>query len=52
VTRAGRGHLIASRRLEIAAGLAAFALGAVLLHDAYDRRAQPQPVWLRPFSFW
>jgi hypothetical protein len=52
VRRAGRGHLIADRRLEVAAGLAAFALGAVLLHDAYERRAKDQPLWLKPLSFW
>ncbi len=52
MTRAGRGHLIANRRLEVAAGLAAFALGAALLHDAYERRAKDQPLWLRPLAFW
>lgn len=52
MTRPGRGHLIADRRVEVAAGLAAFALGGLLLHDAYERRAKQQPFWLKPFAFW
>lgn len=50
--RAGRGHYIADRRLEIAAGLALFAAGGLLLRDAFEGRAQPQPWWLRPVSWW
>lgn len=46
------GHLIADRRVEIAAGLGAFVLGGLLLRDAYEKRAQPQPLWLKPFSWW
>jgi hypothetical protein len=46
------GHLIASRRLEIAAGVGAFVLGAILLHDAFEKRGQPQPLLLRPFTWW
>lgn len=45
-------HLIKDPRLEAAAGVALGAVAAVLLHDAYDRRARQQPLWLRPFSFW
>lgn len=50
--RAGRGHWIRNARLETAAGLAAMLGGALLLHDAYERRARQQPLWLRPFSWW
>jgi hypothetical protein len=50
--RAGRGHYIADPRLETAAGLLALGIAAVLLHDAYERRAREQPIWLRPFSWW
>ena len=50
--RAGRGHYISDPRVETAAGIAAFIAGAILLHDAYEKRARPQPVWLRPFAWW
>jgi hypothetical protein len=50
--RGRRKHLIASRNLELAAGAAAFLVGALLLRDAYDGRGRDQPVWMRPFSFW
>lgn len=49
---ARRGHLIGDHRLEVAAGLAAMGLGALLLKDAYEGRAKRQPVWLRPFAWW
>lgn len=38
-----RRHLIADRHAEIAAGLVLFALGAVLLHDAWDGRGRRVP---------
>lgn len=47
-----RGHYIANPRLEIAVGLALFGAAALLLHDAYEKRAREQPVWLRPLSWW
>jgi len=47
-----KGHLIANRRTEACLGLAAFAAGAVLLWDAYDRRGLSTPRWARPFTFW
>lgn len=50
--RSGRGHYIANPRVETAAGLAALIIGAVLLHDAYEKRARPQPFWLRPLAWW
>lgn len=52
LTSPGGRHLIPDRRLELAAGAAAFLLGAVLIRDAYDGRGIDQPFWLRPFSFW
>ena len=45
-------HLIANRQAELLAGFAAFALGALLIRDAYDGRGIDQPAWLRPLSFW
>lgn len=45
-------HYIANQRTEIAVGVVVFALGALLLHDAYDGRGKTQPRFLRPFSFW
>ena len=50
--RAGRGHIIADKRVETAAGVALLIGGMVLLRDAYERRAQDQPLWLRPFAWW
>ncbi len=47
-----RRHLISHRGAELAAGFAAFAIGALLLHDAYDGRGIDQPRILRPFFFW
>lgn len=52
MTRSGRGHIIADRRAEIAAGIGAMVVGAVLLNDAFEKRARPQPWWLRPLSWW
>jgi hypothetical protein len=49
---ARRKHLIRNRKVEVAAGLGAFLVGALLLHDAYDKRGVPQPVIMRPFTFW
>ena len=49
--RHGR-HWIRNKHAEAAAGIVAGIAAAVLLHDAYDRRARQQPLWLRPFSFW
>lgn len=48
----GKRHVIADRRLEIAAGIAAFLGGAWLLHDAYERRGVDVPRLFRPFTFW
>lgn len=48
----GRGHLVADARVETGLGLAALVAAAVLLHDAYERRARQQPLWLRPLTFW
>lgn len=45
-------HLIKDARTETALGLAALVTAAVLLHDAFERRAQKQPLWLRPLAFW
>lgn len=47
-----RGHYIADPRLETAAGIALLVGAAALLHDAYERRARKQPLWLRPFAWW
>lgn len=47
-----RRHYIADQRAEVLAGLAAFVLGAMLLHDAYEGRGRDQPRVMRPFSFW
>lgn len=47
-----RRHWIADARAEAFAGMAAMAAGAVLLHDAFERRSKSQPWWLRPFSWW
>jgi hypothetical protein len=44
--------LISDQRLEVVAGLGSFCLGWLLLHDAYDKRGQDQPRWLRPFTWW
>lgn len=50
--RAGRGHIIADRRVETAAGIGLFILAGLLLRDAYEGRGRPQPIWLRPFASW
>lgn len=50
--RTGHGHIIADRRLETVAGIGAMIFGAVLLNDAYEKRAKSQPWWLRPLSWW
>ncbi len=47
-----RRHLIRHRGAELAAGFAAFAVGAVLLRDAYEGRGVDTPRILRPFFFW
>lgn len=52
MTRRRRGHYIADQRAEVAAGVLAFLIGAVLLHDAYEGRGRDQPRLMRPFSFW
>ena len=49
--RAGR-FFIHDRRLEAAAGGFLFVAGAMLLHDAFERRGRPMPAVLRPFTFW
>ena len=46
------GHVIADRRLEVAAGIGFFIAGGLLLRDAYEGRARKQPIWLRPFAWW
>jgi hypothetical protein len=38
---------MADRRTEILLGAAAFAVGALLLRDAFDGRGRKQPWWLR-----
>jgi hypothetical protein len=45
-------HLVADRNMEILLGLAALALGALLLRDAYEGRGRSQPALMRPFSWW
>lgn len=50
--RSGRSHYIADARVETAAGIALLIGSAMLLHDAYERRARPQPIWLRPLAWW
>lgn len=45
-------HYIANRRLEIAAGVALFVGGSLLIRDAYDNRGRELPRLLRPFSWW
>lgn len=47
-----KGHIMANRQAEVWLGLAAFAGGALLLWDAYDRRGIDVPRWARPFTFW
>jgi hypothetical protein len=47
-----RGHIIRSRKAEIALGVAAFLAGSLLIRDAYDGRGREMPWAFRPFSWW
>ncbi len=49
---ARRRPLVASQSAAIVGGLAAFGLGWVLLHDAWEGRGRPTPKLLRPFTWW
>lgn len=44
--------MIRNPAIEAAAGIGAFLVGWLLLHDAYDRRGRDQPRWMRPFTWW
>lgn len=40
-------HVIGDRKTELALGIAAFILGAWLIHDAYEGRGKTRPFALR-----
>lgn len=50
--RKGPWYRIQNRHAEIAAGLAAFLAGSLLIRDAYDGRGIQLPWPFRPFSWW
>jgi len=41
-----------NKRVAIAVGLGAFALGWLALHDAWEGRGGTTPKVLRPFTWW
>lgn len=47
-----RKPLIADFTTCLVVGLLVFALGGLLLHDAYEGRGKQAPLILRPFTWW